>query len=125
MGSACCVAARDQSVPNQIPAETLQRSILYSPSWSFRWDNRRRVAGETENISSEFSHGISGNRSMQVKKPIRSARCDISAREDQVENFGAPTSQSFPTHGVDDNNMTPSSGKFVAQVGSMIFFFPF
>ncbi|KAK4803882.1 hypothetical protein SAY86_003699 [Trapa natans] len=109
MGSACCIAAKDQRVPNLSPAETLQRSTQYSPSWSFPWDNRRRVAGETDNISSEFSHGISDNRNMHVKKPFRSTSCDISARTNQVENFGPQISQSVSTHGVDANNMIPTS----------------
>lgn len=117
MGSACCVAARDRNIPTRAPAEPSQRSVLYSPSWSIRWDNRRRVAGEIENISSEFSHEVSGYRNMQVKKPIRSVRCDVSDMGDQVENSGTPASHNFPTHeGVDANNMTPNSGKCSAQV---------
>ncbi|KAK4746265.1 hypothetical protein SAY87_012577 [Trapa incisa] len=109
MGSACCIAAKDQGVPNLSPAGTLQRSILYSPSWSFRPDNRRRVAGETENISSEFSHGNNDSRNMQVRKPTRLAWRAISAGTNQVENFDPPISQRSPSHGVDANNMTPSS----------------
>ncbi|XP_031402036.1 uncharacterized protein LOC116211695 [Punica granatum] len=112
MGSACCVAARDRNIPNRTATEALQRSVLYSPSWSFRWENRRRVAGEIDNISSEFSHGISSYSNMQVKKPISSLSCNTSDRGDQVENLGTPASHSFPAHeGVDANSMTPFSDR--------------
>ncbi|KAL2490678.1 RING/U-box superfamily protein [Abeliophyllum distichum] len=45
MGSACCVAAREP-ITKGSPSETLQRHARHSPSWSFRRDNRGRVAGE-------------------------------------------------------------------------------
>lgn len=46
MGSACCVAARDRTITNGPSNDVIPRNIRYSPSWSVRWDNRRRVAGE-------------------------------------------------------------------------------
>ncbi|XP_051147256.1 uncharacterized protein LOC127262565 [Andrographis paniculata] len=46
MGAACCVAAKDRTITSGSPGEILQRHTRYSPSWSFRWDNRGRVAGE-------------------------------------------------------------------------------
>lgn len=46
MGAACCVAAKDRTITSGSPIEALQRHSRYSPTWSFRWDNRGRVAGE-------------------------------------------------------------------------------
>ncbi|XP_010526606.1 PREDICTED: uncharacterized protein LOC104804124 isoform X2 [Tarenaya hassleriana] len=68
MGSACCVAARDKMiVPNRSEGENLQRnSVQYSPTWSFRWDNRGRVAGEETSVS-WLSDGLSRNYGSDVK----------------------------------------------------------
>ncbi|CAH8309153.1 unnamed protein product [Eruca vesicaria subsp. sativa] len=64
MGNACCVAsAHDKMVLLNTSAavEDLQRNnVRYSPNWSFRWDNRRRVAGEDTSLS-WLSDGISRN----------------------------------------------------------------
>lgn len=63
MGNACCVAAHDKMVvPNTSSAvEGLRRNnVRDSPSWSFRWDNRGRVAGEDTSLS-WLSDGISRN----------------------------------------------------------------
>ncbi|KAK6136727.1 hypothetical protein DH2020_029555 [Rehmannia glutinosa] len=66
MGAACCVAAKDRTMTNGSPGETLQRHARYSPSWSFRWDNRGRVAGEE--TPANWSHdGGCGNERMPVK----------------------------------------------------------
>lgn len=60
MGAACCVAAKVETrtngsacvrakngtVTNGSPNQHLWRQVRHSPSWSFRWDNRGRVAGE-------------------------------------------------------------------------------
>ncbi|KAL7156597.1 hypothetical protein ABFS83_02G020400 [Erythranthe nasuta] len=46
MGAACCIAAKDRTITNGSPVETLQRHSRNSPTWSFRWDNRGRVAEE-------------------------------------------------------------------------------
>lgn len=46
MGAACCVAAKDRTIVHGPNSETLQRHVRHSPTWSFRWDNRGRVAGE-------------------------------------------------------------------------------
>ncbi|KAL8556132.1 hypothetical protein ACS0TY_003798 [Phlomoides rotata] len=51
MGAACCVAAKDRTTTNGSPVESLQRHVRYSPTWSFRWDNRGRVAGEETHVN--------------------------------------------------------------------------
>ncbi|XP_058223508.1 uncharacterized protein LOC131333161 [Rhododendron vialii] len=92
MGSACCVARKDTTVTSRTRGETLRRNAGYSPSWSFRWDNRRRVAGELENIS-ETSLGISTNSSMEIKGELISDRGNFSGQGSPLGNFGTPTSQ--------------------------------
>ncbi|KAB1207316.1 hypothetical protein CJ030_MR7G011637 [Morella rubra] len=66
MGSACCVAARDKTIPNVSSGEILHRNIRYSPSWSFRWDNRGRVAGEETSVG-WLSDGVSQNDRSESK----------------------------------------------------------
>ncbi|CAN6906700.1 hypothetical protein Bca4012_096312 [Brassica carinata] len=68
MGNVCCVAAHDKMVlPNTSAVEGLQRNnARYSPNWSFRWDNRGRVAGEDTSLS-WLSDGISRNDGSDVK----------------------------------------------------------
>ncbi|CAA2972683.1 uncharacterized protein LOC111394578 [Olea europaea var. sylvestris] len=62
MGSACCVAARDRTITNRSSSEVLQRNVRYSPSWSCRWDNRGRVAGEETSVNWLLDEGAGNNR---------------------------------------------------------------
>ncbi|XP_022761755.1 uncharacterized protein LOC111307774 [Durio zibethinus] len=100
MGSACCVAARDGTLPNRTGGETLHRNVTCSPSWSFRWDNRRRVAGEIEETPYQVSNGASRNVSMEIKGTLGSDRGNLSDQGSplEIENHGTPTSQKSPVH---------------------------
>ncbi|OMO75226.1 Zinc finger, RING-type [Corchorus olitorius] len=114
MGSACCVAARDRSLPNRTGtgSETLHRNVTCSPSWSFRWDNRRRVAGEIEEPSYQVSNGASRNVSMEIKGTLSSDRGNLSDQGSplEMENYGTPASQKSPVHEeMCGNMMTPPS----------------
>ncbi|XP_050370981.1 uncharacterized protein LOC126788983 [Argentina anserina] len=109
MGSACCVAARERSHPNRTRNETLRRNALYSPSWSFRYDNRRRVAGEID-TSYRASRGTSRTASMELKGALSSERGNFSDLGSPLENFGTPISQKSPVHGgICTSLRTPSS----------------
>ena len=118
MGSACCVAGRDttrngnsgETVRRNVVYSPLRRSVVYSPSWSFRWDNRRRVAGEIENIS-EPSHGISTNSSMERKGELVLDRGNFSGQGSPLGTFGTPTSQKSPVHEGPGVKMVTTSGK--------------
>ncbi|GER42274.1 RING/U-box superfamily protein [Striga asiatica] len=66
MGAACCVAANGKTVTNRSPGENLQRHVHHSPSWSFRWDNRGRVAGE-ETHSNWAGDEVCGNSRIGAK----------------------------------------------------------
>lgn len=113
MGSACCVARKDTTVTSRTSGEALRRNAGYSPSWSFRWDNRRRVAGELENIS-ETSLGISTNSSMEIKGELISDRGNFSGQGSPLGNFGTPTSQkSTPM----SQKSTPTSQKSPVHEG--------
>ncbi|XP_030459080.1 uncharacterized protein LOC115679603 isoform X2 [Syzygium oleosum] len=100
MGSACCVASREQTVPCRAANETLHRNIIYSPSWSFRWENRRRVAGEIDNPPYELNHGNSDCAPTEIKEPISSRRGHISDGRSPLGIMGAPISQQSPAHDV-------------------------
>ncbi|KAK4741116.1 hypothetical protein SAY87_024704 [Trapa incisa] len=66
MGSACCVAARDETNPCVPSNELFNRNMRHSPTWSFRWENRGRVAGEEASIG-WLSDGISRNNGSDIK----------------------------------------------------------
>ncbi|KAK7321774.1 hypothetical protein VNO77_32703 [Canavalia gladiata] len=110
MGSACCVSAKDPTVPNRSGGENLHRDIVCSPSWSFRWDSRGRVAGEIENPSCHTSHVVSRNVSMELKGSLSSERGNFSDGGSILDNSVTPISLKSP---VDEalvaNLMTPSS----------------
>lgn len=108
MGSACCVAARDRTITSRSQAEPSRR-ITCSPSWSFRWDNRRRVAGEIEEPSDQVSDGISRDVSMEMKGTLGSSRTNLSDQGSPLDNYGTPTSLKSPVHEVGRNLSTPFS----------------
>ncbi|GLT41099.1 hypothetical protein SLA2020_151890 [Shorea laevis] len=109
MGSACCVAARERTIPSRTQSQPLHRNITCSPSWSFRWDNRRRVAGEIEEPSYQGSHGISRDVSMEMKGVLGSGRGNLSDQGSPLENSGTPTSEKSPAHEGGRNLLTPHS----------------
>ncbi|KAL4317873.1 hypothetical protein GQ457_18G017220 [Hibiscus cannabinus] len=92
MGATCCVAARDKTIVNGSGSEVLHRNIRYSPTWSFRWDNRGRVAGEDTSIS-WFSDAVSRNDGSEIKYE---SAC---ASEDGIssESFQSRVWQKSPT----------------------------
>ncbi|KAK8678432.1 hypothetical protein V6N13_143933 [Hibiscus sabdariffa] len=100
MGSSCCVAARDGTIPNRTGRETLHRNVRRSPSWSFRRDNRRRVAGEIDEPSYQVVNGTSRNVSMEIKGTLGSDRDILSDQGSllEIEAYGTPTSQKSPVH---------------------------
>ncbi|RZC92573.1 hypothetical protein C5167_029352 [Papaver somniferum] len=110
MGSACCVAIKERSAPNGTSSD--HRSGGYSPSWSFRWDNRRRVAGEVGSIHSQYSRGHSGNVGLEIKGRMDVSRDDISDGGSPLESLQSPAWQKSPAHGGAAGDLaTPASGK--------------
>ncbi|KAI4366349.1 hypothetical protein MLD38_022236 [Melastoma candidum] len=97
MGSACCVASKDPTLPSQTSAETIHRSLIYSPSWSFRWENRRRVAGEIDD-SYDLSDGNGSHAQMHLKESFRPGRGYASDGRSQVATMGTPISQRSPVN---------------------------
>ncbi|CAL0328743.1 unnamed protein product [Lupinus luteus] len=69
MGAACCVAAKGKSLQSGSTREILHRNIWCSPTWSFRWDRRGRIAGEDASVT-WFSDGISRNGGSENKNEI-------------------------------------------------------
>lgn len=79
MGSVCCVAAKDKN----LHSGALHNPVC-SPSWSFRRDNRRRVADEIKDSS--FPSSYVGNRGISMDKMLLS-----------LERGGPPSeNESFP-----------------------------
>ncbi|KAF6163079.1 hypothetical protein GIB67_001407 [Kingdonia uniflora] len=111
MGSACsCVTAKDSSPPNRITNGALHRSAGYSPSWSFRWDNRGRVAGETENPTDRYSHVRRRYAALEVKSREDADTEAISDGGSPFENLRTPAWQKTPVHeGIAGNLTTPVS----------------
>ncbi|KAI3889238.1 hypothetical protein MKX03_032703 [Papaver bracteatum] len=108
MGSACCVAIKERSAPNRTSSD--HRNGGYSPSWSFHWDNRRRVAGEVGSIHSQYSHGHSGNLCLEIKGRMDVSREDISDGGSPLESLQSPAWQKSPAHeGAIGDLATPAS----------------
>ncbi|KAL9370818.1 hypothetical protein Peur_035958 [Populus x canadensis] len=115
MGGACCVAARDKNIVSGPGGDILHRNIRYSPSWSFRWDNRGRVAGEDTSIS-WFSGGISRNYGSDIKHESTYASEDGSP----TESFQRRTWQKSPTsEGTAARVRTPTSDQSISRNISM------
>lgn len=98
MGAACCVAARDKELPNRTGGENLHRNVRCSPTWSFRWENRRRVAGEIEDSPYQTSRGLSRDVSVEMKGTLGSDRGNLSGGLSPHESFGTPISLKSPGH---------------------------
>ncbi|OMO75603.1 Zinc finger, RING-type [Corchorus olitorius] len=111
MGAACCVAARDKTIVNGSSSEVLHRNIRYSPTWSFRWDNRGRVAGEDTSIS-WFSDAISRNDGSEIKYESACASEDGSPSD----SFQSRTWQKSPTsEGTAGQVRTPASDQSISR----------
>ncbi|KAL4273395.1 hypothetical protein GQ457_13G019710 [Hibiscus cannabinus] len=112
MGSACCVASRERTLPKRTVGETLNGNLTCSPSWSFRWDNRRCMADEFEEPSYQMSNRVSRSVSMERRGTLGSGRRKISDQRSalEIENNETPTSQKSPIHeDMERNMMIPSS----------------
>lgn len=105
MGAACCVAAKDRTIINQSNSDVLQRNAICSPSWSVRWDNRGRVAGEETSVD-RLADGVSRNDRLEIK----SGRSHGSGEESQLEQtmIGQKSPVSERNAGI---FRLPSSGK--------------
>lgn len=104
MGSVCCVAARDKTLPNRTGNEYLHRNIRNSPSWSFRWDSRTH-------IEDGIDHDVQLSR-VEFKDRLEAEIEAISDGGSSVDNFRTPTSQKSPVcEGASRNFRTGASGK--------------
>ncbi|KAL1060517.1 hypothetical protein V6Z11_1Z091800 [Gossypium hirsutum] len=111
MGAACCVAARDKTIVNGSGSEVLHRNMRYSPTWSFRWDNRGRVAGEDTSIS-WFSDAVSRNDGSEIKYESACASEDGNSSE----SFQSRTWQKSPTsEGTAGHARTPASDQSISR----------
>lgn len=95
MGSACCVAARDRTITTGSSSEIVQRNIRYSPTWSFRWDNRGRVAGEETSLN-WFSEGVSRNAGMDIKSQTTVGTTNVSEEGSPLDSFRTLAWQKSP-----------------------------
>ncbi|XP_058091962.1 uncharacterized protein LOC131237916 [Magnolia sinica] len=92
MGSACCVAARDKTLPNRTSSQHSTRNIRYSPSWSFRWDARTHVEDSMDN-QVPFPRGNSQHAGFEIKGGLETETEALSDEGSPVENFQTPTWQ--------------------------------
>ncbi|KAK7310925.1 hypothetical protein RJT34_08726 [Clitoria ternatea] len=121
MGSACCVAAKDHTLPNRTGGQSLHRNAACSPSWSFRWDSWGRVAGEFEDPSFHTSHRVSRNVSMELKGSLGSERGCLSDGGSTAEISLTPIFHKSPVHEhLVTSQMTPSSDLSMSSNRSMV-----
>lgn len=105
MGSACCVVARDRAVINGSTSETLQSNVRYSPSWSFRWDNRGRVAGEETSVNWS-SDGVGGNDRLEFKSGTTVETLYASEEGSPLDSFRSLALQKSPASDCNMGNST-------------------
>ncbi|XP_010539876.1 PREDICTED: uncharacterized protein LOC104813811 isoform X2 [Tarenaya hassleriana] len=104
MGSVCCVAARDSNLPSVPGGGSLYRNSVCSPPWSFRRDNRRRVADEIEGSSSHNSYV--GSRGISMDKVLLgSERGALSEGDSPPGHLGTPASHKLAPHTELDANI--------------------
>lgn len=95
MGAACCVASKDRTITSRSGSEVIQRNVRYSPSWSFRWDNRRRVAGEEMSLNS-LSDGVNRNDGFDIKSRTTVGSAYVSEEGSPLDSFRSYTWQKSP-----------------------------
>ncbi|CAN4112398.1 unnamed protein product [Withania somnifera] len=105
MGSACCVAARDRTVINGSTSETLQSNLRYSPSWSFHWDNRGRVAGEETSVNWS-SDGVGGNDRLEFKSGTTVETLYASEEGSPLDSFRSLALEKSPASDCNTGNST-------------------
>ncbi|KAK4747780.1 hypothetical protein SAY87_014366 [Trapa incisa] len=69
MGSVCCVSAREKTIPSAPSSQYFHRNNRHSPTWSFRWENRGRVAGEEDSMGqlpNEISCGSGSDSKCEI-----------------------------------------------------------
>ncbi|XVF45333.1 hypothetical protein PTKIN_Ptkin02bG0197500 [Pterospermum kingtungense] len=111
MGAACCIAAGDKTIINGPGSEVLHRNIRYSPTWSFRWDNRGRVAGEETSIS-WFSDAVSQNDGSEIKYESAFASEDGSSTESFQSRMWK---KSLTSEGTAVQMRTPASDQSISR----------
>ncbi|WMV51456.1 hypothetical protein MTR67_044841 [Solanum verrucosum] len=105
MGSACCVAARDRVVLDESSCENLQRNVRQSPTWSFRWDNRGRVAGEEMPVNWS-SDGIGGNDGLEFKSGTTVGTVYASEEGSPLDSFRSLAWQKSPVSERNNQNFS-------------------
>ncbi|KAJ8572250.1 hypothetical protein K7X08_008761 [Anisodus acutangulus] len=105
MGSACCVAARDRAVINGSTSETLPTNVRSSLSWSFRWDNRGRVAGEETSVNWS-SDGVGGSDRLEFKSETTVETLYASEEGSPLDSFRSLALPKSPASDCDTVNST-------------------
>ncbi|CAA7042637.1 unnamed protein product [Microthlaspi erraticum] len=108
MGSVCCVAVKDRKVPPSSGGHAgaaLHRNSACSPQWSFRRDNRRRVADEIE--GSPYYSPYVGSRGISMDKMSLGSLSEGGTPPDG--HLGTPASQKSVTPEIGTNSMVPPS----------------
>ncbi|GMH02781.1 hypothetical protein Nepgr_004620 [Nepenthes gracilis] len=113
MGGACCVAARDKTIQHGSRSDILLRNVRYSPSWSFRWDNRGRVAGEETSIN-WLPDGIGRSDVLDIKSTA-GVSAQASDGGSSLENYTTGSLCKSPINEATVRSLRPSaSGKSIS-----------
>lgn len=120
MGAACCVAAKDRTIVHGPSSDMLQRHVRNSPSWSFRWDNRGRVAGEETH--SNWLHGRDVRNDQVEVKCSYTAETAFSLEEGSPLDSHRSRWQKSPASYRNAGNLkTQVSGKFIQALSASVF----
>ncbi|GAB4853870.1 hypothetical protein Ancab_018079 [Ancistrocladus abbreviatus] len=117
MGAACCVAARDRTSQHGSRGELSCGNVRHSPSWSFQWDNRGRVAGEETSIS-WFSDGISMNDALDIKSATRIS-ANVSEGGSSLGNYTTGSWGKSSTNAIAGSLTASASGLSISRDASL------
>ncbi|KAH6767193.1 hypothetical protein C2S52_018176 [Perilla frutescens var. hirtella] len=114
MGAACCVSAKDRTIVHAPSGGALQRHVRYSPSWSVRWDNRGRVAGEDTHANWLHDRGVR-NDQVEVKSGTTIGTAFASEEGSSLDNLRSRSQKSPVSNGNEDISKIQVSDEAVSR----------
>ncbi|XP_047322740.1 uncharacterized protein LOC124926538 [Impatiens glandulifera] len=116
MGSACCVAVKDRTITNNSSSRELShRNVRYSPSWSFQWENRGRVAEEVTSVN--WSGQVSRTDQLEVKSGRTTETAFASELGSPLESFHRLSWQKSPVSETFAENSRPQASDGLKAAG--------
>ncbi|GAB2219895.1 hypothetical protein Droror1_Dr00007535 [Drosera rotundifolia] len=123
MGSACCVAARDRTLPGKSNVQDLQRNTRYSASRRSPWDHQGLVTGDIWYPSPQLQERLNEDSITEMNDRSVPERARVSAAGSPLLHTGGLSSQKsssyegFSLHPISHSDASTPSRRF-AEVKS-------